>query len=320
MRSRDRASVKRLGSSRVRARRLRELGSSSSENEDLGLKALQRARPGRVHARIFAFLFWRIPCAASRATLPGEWGRYLVSCSRTLSSTSVDTFVQQARVVVNVPCVPGRSPVRATTSSSSLVNTQLGQGGIALYLHGVGSILGDTGTVIFISFVEVTSRLLLCVGAAAGGELGGSHASGLRRARRLTSPCTSGTSRARVQAGSAGRAPHRLPARPPVHYLRLLSTDAELLAASRALARAALFGMHVPFLTLLTSSHHLLLRRASGRGSAPRASQLAWSTSSAAPSEGGAPRYRPGRAFDFGGHERGDRPRLSPRARELAMA
>src|SRR2546422_4328677 len=48
-------------------------------------------------------------------------------------------------------------PVRATTYILSLVNTQLGQGGIALYLHRRHGLpfWEITGTVIFISFVEV---------------------------------------------------------------------------------------------------------------------------------------------------------------------
>src|SRR2546429_9672683 len=90
----------------------------------------------------------------------------------------VDTFVvQQAVSCSNVPVASGDVlPVRATTYTLSLVNTQLGQGGIALYLHRRHGLpfWEITGTVIFISFVEVYQLAFYsCVGAAAGGELGG---------------------------------------------------------------------------------------------------------------------------------------------------
>ena len=108
-----------------------------------------------------------------------QWGRYLVlMVPYSIFYFLVDTFVvQQAVSWFNVR-VAYRDvlPVRATTYILSLVNTQLGQGGIALYLHRRHGLpfWEITGTVIFISFVEVYQLAFYsCVGAAAGGELGG---------------------------------------------------------------------------------------------------------------------------------------------------
>jgi hypothetical protein len=88
----------------------------------------------------------------------------------------VDSLVvQQAVSWFNVR-VPYRDilPVRATTYILSLINTQLGQGGVAVYLHRRYGIpfWEITGTVVFIMFVEVYQLALYSfVGAAAAGEL-----------------------------------------------------------------------------------------------------------------------------------------------------
>ncbi len=71
----------------------------------------------------------------------------------------VDTFVlQQAVSWFNVK-VPYRDvlPVRATAYILSLLNTQLGQGGIAVYLHKRHAIpfWQVTGTVVFIALIEM---------------------------------------------------------------------------------------------------------------------------------------------------------------------
>ena len=85
-----------------------------------------------------------------------EWGRYLVlMLPYSIFYFLVDTFVvQQAVSWFNVP-VAYRDvlPVRATTYILSLVNTQLGQGGVAVYLHRrYGLPFWEiTGTIVFIA-------------------------------------------------------------------------------------------------------------------------------------------------------------------------
>jgi hypothetical protein len=172
----------------------------------------------------------------------------------------VDSFVvQQAVSWFNVP-VAYRDvlPVRATTYILSLVNTQLGQGGIALYLHRrYGLPFWEiTGTVIFVSFVEVYQLALYSfVGAAAGGELGriaplpvyfalvvylGIHLWWFSRPRR-------------GRLGEARLLTAFRRARPR-DYLRLLlyKTPNLLAAVTVHWLALPLFGMHIPFTTLLT--------------------------------------------------------------------
>ena len=191
----------------------------------------------------------------------GRWGSYLLlMVPYSIFYFLVDSFVvQQAVSWFNVR-VPYRDilPVRATTYILSLVNTQLGQGGVALYLHRrYGLPFWEvTGTVIFISFVEVYQLALYSfVGAAAGGELG----------RVAPLPVYAGLAAylvfhlwyfSRPRAGRLGEA--RLltafqRARPG-HYLRLLAYKTPNLLAAVTVHWLALplFGMHVPFLTLLT--------------------------------------------------------------------
>ncbi len=107
-----------------------------------------------------------------------QWGRYLVlMVPYSVFYFLVDTFVvQQAVSWFNVP-VAYRDvlPVRATTYILSLVNTQLGQGGLALYLHRRHGLpfWEITGTVVFLSFVEVYQLAFYSfIGALVGGELG----------------------------------------------------------------------------------------------------------------------------------------------------
>ena len=86
--------------------------------------------------------------------------------------TLVDSFVLQRAVTwFNVP-VAYRDvlPIRATAYILSLVNTQLGQGGIAVYLHRRHQIpfWQVTGTVLFIALIEIYQLALYSfVGAVA---------------------------------------------------------------------------------------------------------------------------------------------------------
>src|SRR5256884_5892865 len=89
----------------------------------------------------------------------------------------VDAFVVQQAVGWFTVRVTYRDilPVRATTYILSLVNTQLGQGGIALYPHRRHQVpfWEVTGTVLFLSFVEVYQLAFYSlIGAVAAGGLG----------------------------------------------------------------------------------------------------------------------------------------------------
>src|SRR6059036_3177436 len=149
------------------------------ERGTVGLKALRRAAPWAVTLAIFAFLFWRIPARSVASTLAAaQWGRYLVlMVPYSLFYVLMDSFVvQQAVSWFNVR-VGYRDilPVRATAYILALVNSLLGQGGVAVYLHRRHGLpfWEITGTMLFMSFVEIYQLALYSfVGAAAAGELG----------------------------------------------------------------------------------------------------------------------------------------------------
>ena len=196
---------------------------------------------------------------ASLAAAP--WGRYLLLIAPySAFYFLVDTFVvQQAVSWFNVR-VSYRDilPVRATTYILSLVNTQLGQGGIAVYLyrrHGL-PFWEATSTVILLSFVEVYQLAFYSlVGAIAGGQLG--------RAAPLPVYAVMGAYLvfhlwyfSRPRGGRAGQLRLLTAFRRarPGHYLRLLAYKTPNLLAAVTVHWLALplFGMHVPFLVLLT--------------------------------------------------------------------
>jgi hypothetical protein len=172
----------------------------------------------------------------------------------------VDSFViQQAVTWFNV-AVAYRDilPVRATAYILSLVNTQLGQGGIAVYLHRRHAIpfWEITGTIVFIAFVEIYQLAFYSfVGAAAGGELG------------RTAPLPVYVALAgflalhlwyfgRPRGGRLGELRILFTFRRARvgQYVRLLlyKTPNLLAAVTVHWLALPLFGMHVPFLVLLT--------------------------------------------------------------------
>lgn len=90
----------------------------------------------------------------------GRWGLYLLLMAPySLFYLLVDTLVLQRAVAWFNVAVPYRDvlPIRATAYILSLVNTQLGQGGIAVYLHRRYGIpfWQVTGTIVFIALIEV---------------------------------------------------------------------------------------------------------------------------------------------------------------------
>ncbi len=122
---------------------------------------MKRLAPWVVTLGIFAFLFWRYPIAQVAETLSGaRWGLYLaLMAPYSVYYLLIDTFVVQRAVSWFNVHVPYRDvlPVRATTYILSLVNTSLGQGGVAAYLnrrHGI-PFWQVTGTVVFIMLIEV---------------------------------------------------------------------------------------------------------------------------------------------------------------------
>jgi hypothetical protein len=173
--------------------------------------------------------------------------------------TLVDSFgVQQAVGWFNVRA-PYRDvlPVRATAYILALLNSQLGQGGVAYYLHRKYGLpfLQITSTVVFISFVEVYQLATYSfVGAAAGAELG----------RGAPLPVYVALAAylafhlwffARPRGGRLGTLAlfRSFRMARPRHYLQLLlyKTPNLLAAVTVHWLALPLFGMSVPFTTLL---------------------------------------------------------------------
>jgi len=218
--------------------------------------------PWLVTLAIFGFLFSRIPLGRVAETLAGaRWGRYLLlMVPYSVFYFLVDSFVvQQAVSWFNVRVAyRDMLPVRATTYILALLNTQLGQGGVAVYLNRRHAVpfWEITGTVIFISFVEIYQLAFYSfIGAAAGGELG--HAAPVVVYAALAAYLVlhlwyfrrpRGGRLGQLRVLSAFRRAR------PQHYLRLLlyKTPNLLAAVSVHWLALPLFGMQVPFLVLLT--------------------------------------------------------------------
>lgn len=223
---------------------------------------LRRAAPWAVTLAIFAFLFSRIPLGNVLHTLAGaRWGGYLLLVAPySVFYFLVDSFVvQQAVTWFNVP-VAYRDilPVRATAYILSLVNTQLGQGGIAVYLHRRHAIpfWEITGTILFISLVEIYQLALYSfIGAAAAGELGRAAPVPVYAALAVFLVVhLAYFSRPRGGRLGALRVLGTFRRARPGHYVRLLlyKTPNLLAAVTVHWLALPLFGMHVPFLVLLT--------------------------------------------------------------------
>jgi hypothetical protein len=145
------------------------------------LTRLRRLAPWLVTVAIFAFLFRRYPIEHVVATLSdARWGVYLLlMVPYSLFYLLVDAAVLQRAVcwfLVRVRWVDVL-PVRATAYILSLVNTQVGQGGIALYLHRRHGIpfWRVASTMLLLSVVEVYQL--------AGWSLVGGLASGVLHGR-----------------------------------------------------------------------------------------------------------------------------------------
>jgi hypothetical protein len=123
--------------------------------------ALARAVPWLVTALIFGLIFSRVPFAAVWRALAGaRLAPYLaIMMPYSACYLAIDTFCL-TRVINWFNCrIAYRDvlPIRASTYLLTLVNSNLGQGGIALYLHrrdGV-PLLEVASSVLFLMFVEV---------------------------------------------------------------------------------------------------------------------------------------------------------------------
>ena len=192
----------------------------------------------------------------------GRWGLYLLLMAPySLFYTLIDAAVLQRAVSwFNVP-VAYRDilPVRATAYILSLFNTQLGQGGIAVYLHKRHHIpfWQVTSTVVFIAFVEMYQLAFYSfVGAAATrearapwtvyGVMAAYFVFHLWWFRRKHS------GRAGVATDAAVFAAFRRASLG--HYVTLLALKTPNLLAAVVTHWLALplFGLNVPFLALLT--------------------------------------------------------------------
>lgn len=190
-----------------------------------------------------------------------RWGHYLLlMVPYCVLYFLIDTFVvQQAVGWFNVR-VPYRDilPVRATSYILSLVNTQLGQGGIALYLHRRHQVpfWEITSTVLFISFIEIYQLAFYSfLGALVSGEIGRGAPLGVYLVLAgylvvhlafFSSPLADRVAPFRIL--TAFRRAHLR------HYLQLLlyKTPNLLAAVTVHWLALPLFGMSVPFGTLLT--------------------------------------------------------------------
>ncbi len=189
----------------------------------------------------------------------GRWGLYLLLVAPyAVFYTLVDSLALREAVAWFNVRVPYRDilPVRATAYIFSLLHTMLGQGGIAVYLHRRYRLpfLEVTSTVLFIALVEVYQLAFYSfVGASVSGEerapwlVYGVMAAYLaahlwffsrpRRGRLAELPVLAAFRRAR-----------------PWNYaaLMLLKTPNVLAAVVVHWLALPLFGLHVPFLALLT--------------------------------------------------------------------
>ena len=131
-----------------------------------GRKWLRRIWPLATTAVIFGAIFSRIPFsrlaeALSRADLVPF---VALTAAFSLTFFAIDTLVLTLAIRWFHGPLPYRDllPVRASTYLVSLVNTQLGQGALALYLHRrFGTPLGAiTGTVLVLILLEITQLIV----------------------------------------------------------------------------------------------------------------------------------------------------------------
>lgn len=196
------------------------------------------------------------------ATLAGaRWAAYLaLMIPYSLFYCAVDAFVLQRAVSWFLVRVPYRDilPVRATAYILSLVNTPLGQGGIAVYLHRRHRIpfWQVTGTVAFVAVVEVYQ---LAWWSMIGGLASRAPSTpwpvyGIMAVALVVVWLYAAWWRRRPREPDRLRVLDAIRRARPDHYVRLLlyKTPNLLVAVVVHWLALPLFGMHVPFDVLLT--------------------------------------------------------------------
>jgi hypothetical protein len=224
--------------------------------------ALKRVAPWAITIGIFAVLFSKIPAGDVLARLESaEWEKFLLlMMPYSVFFCAVDAAVVRRAVSwFNVP-VRYRDifPIRATTYILTLLHALVGQGGLAVFLHRRYEVpfWQITGTVLVLWLVETYQLAFYSfVGAALAGEIG-----------QRISPWPYAVLGAylvfhlwffsRPRAGAIGKAQVLQTftrARPWQYAVLLLMKTPNLLAAVTVYWIAApLFGIHLPFTTLLT--------------------------------------------------------------------
>lgn len=146
-------------------------------------RAVKLVLPWLLTVAIFAFLLARIPVGKILASLAGaSWGRYLALMVPysiayfMIDSFAVTTAVRRFHIPVRYRDV---LPVRAVTYVLALINSNVGHGGLAVWLHrreGV-PLLAIGGTFLFLALIEIYQLVLYSsLGVAiAGTDVPGLH-------------------------------------------------------------------------------------------------------------------------------------------------
>jgi lysylphosphatidylglycerol synthase-like protein len=146
------------------------------------VRAAKIVLPWLLTLAIFALLLARVPIDKVLASLAGaRWGLYLglmlpySICYFLLDSLAVTVVVQRFHAPVRYRDI---LPVRAVTYVLALVNSNVGQGGLALWLHRREGVpfLPLAGSFVFLAFIEVFQLVLY---SSLGVLLAGTNVPGL---------------------------------------------------------------------------------------------------------------------------------------------
>ena len=228
------------------------------------MKTLKAIVPWILTILLFVFLFSRIPIDRVIETLASaEWGFYLAilvpySCIYLLLDTGA-LWVALRRFHNSVHYTE-LIPVRAVTYVLSLVNHNVAQGGVALWLWRKENLpfLSIAGTMIFLAFLEISNLILV---SSVGTAVAGTDVPGLREAYWVLYAILAGILfyfRGLRLLGINRPAPGLLStfnrAR-VVDYLAILpfKVCALLLAAVLNWKAVQFFGMEIPFFAMVSS-------------------------------------------------------------------
>ena len=228
------------------------------------MKVLKIIIPWALTILLFVFLFSRIPVDQVIATLQqAQWGLYLAvlfpySCLYLLLDTAAVTIaVRRFHAPVKYTEM---IPVRAVTYVLSLVNHNVAQGGLALWLWRKENIpfLGIASTMVFLAFLEISDLILV---SSIGAGIAGTAVPGLSESYFVLYAVLAGIVfyfRGLKLLGVQRPAPGLLSTFDKariVDYLAILSFKATalLLAAVLNWAAVGFFGMDIPFFAMLAN-------------------------------------------------------------------